>query len=382
MTQGGFRLHWLPFSCWPAINFPMKKTPLYEEHVALNARIVPFAGWEMPVEYAGLRKEHEAVRSACGLFDVSHMGEIRVRGPKALETLQWITTNDVAALQKGQAHYTLFPNKIGGIVDDLLVYCLEENEDYLLCVNASNAEKDWDFVQSNNKGAEISNESSQWAQVALQGPKAFTVLKEAIDLAADQYKPFQVIDLQWQGTELIVAFTGYTGESGVEIFVPAEKARELWRALLEVGGQQGIQPCGLGARDTLRTEMKYSLYGNEIDDSTNPYMAGLGWVVKPAAKDFIGKDIILQQKEKGFAQKLVGIKMIGKGIARHGYDLLDIDKKKIGTVTSGTVSPSLNENIGIAYVANEFAQVGSRVWVDIRGRAVDAQVVKTPFITK
>lgn len=365
-----------------AISFQMKKTPLFEEHLALNARIVPFAGWEMPVEYAGLRKEHEAVRTSCGLFDVSHMGEIRVRGPKAVESLQWITTNDVGALQKGQAHYTLFPNENGGIVDDLIIYCLEPNADYLLCVNASNTDKDWEFVQANNKGADIKNESSEWAQVALQGPKAFDVLKDAIDLAADQYKPFQVIELQWQGAQMIVAFTGYTGEAGVEIFVPAGRAKDLWRALMEVGQRHRLQPCGLGARDTLRTEMKYSLYGNEIDDTTNPYMAGLGWVVKPAAKDFIGKDLILKQKENGFAQKLIGFKMVGKGIARHGYDVLDVDKKKIGTVTSGTVSPSLNENIGIAYVAKSSAELGSRFWVDIRGRAVEAQVVKTPFVTK
>lgn len=358
----------------------MRKTPLYDEHVKLEARIIPFAGWEMPVEYSGLRKEHEAVRNNCGLFDVSHMGEIRFTGPKALESLQWLTTNDVAVLKKGEAQYSLLPNANGGLVDDIIVYCLKPNEDYLVCVNAANTDKDWEHIQANNKGADIENQSESWGQIAVQGPKSFELLSDAIDLAAENYKPFQVISLDWQGAELLVAFTGYTGEKGVEIFVPKAKAAELWQALMSVGKPLGVLPCGLGARDTLRTEMCYSLYGHEINDQTNPYSARLGWVVKPTAKDFLGKDKMLAEKESGFQHKLVGFKMLGKGIARAEYDLVDQDRKKIGYVTSGTPSPTLNENIGLGFVSNEFSEPGSKIWVDIRGRSVEALVSKTPFI--
>ncbi len=360
----------------------MNKTALNEEHKKLNAKMVPFAGWEMPVEYSGLRKEHNAVRETCGLFDVSHMGEFRFRGPKALESLQWLTTNDVAALHKGQAHYTLFGNANGGLVDDLIIYCLEEGEDYLLCVNAANIDKDWRHVLANNQGALVENESSKWSQVALQGPNSMAVLEKALDFAASQYKPFNVIKLDWQDTELIVAFTGYTGERGVEIFVENDKAVALWQALLENGEEHGIEPCGLGCRDTLRTEMGYSLYGHEITDETNPYSARLGWVVKPHAKDFLGKDKMLQQKEAGFDHKLIGFKMTGRGIARAEYKLLDPSGDEIGWVTSGTPSPSLNENIGLGFVKPEFSEIGAKISVDIRGRAVEAQVTKIPFLDR
>ncbi len=360
----------------------MKKTPLYNEHEKLGGRIVPFAGWQMPVEYSGIRDEHHTVRSAAGLFDVSHMGEIRVTGPKAFETLQWLTTNDVAKLEKGQAQYSLLPNPEGGLVDDLIVYCLEPNEDYLLCVNASNTDKDWAHIQEYNRGADLTNESSFWGQVALQGPKAFDILRAVFDGELSEIKPFCFQQMIWQGTDIVVARTGYTGEDGVEIFVPWNETESLWLELLEKGGPLGLKPCGLGARDTLRTEMKYSLYGQEIDDVINPYSAGLGWVIKPTAKDFVGKGPMLAGKEKGLPRKLVGFKMVEKGIPRHGYTLVDIDKKPIGTVTSGTVSPSLNENIGLGYVDKAHSDVGREIWVDIRGRAVKALVASTPFVKK
>jgi aminomethyltransferase len=361
-------------------------TPLIDEHKKSKAKIVDFAGWQMPVEYVGLRQEHMHVRSKVGLFDVSHMGEIRVKGPKALETLQWITSNDVSQLSNGKAQYSLFTNPAGGIVDDLIVYCLEKDADYLLCVNASNTEKDWEWIQKNNKGADIKNESADWGQIAVQGPFAMDLVSLVVGDRANSIAPFSFIEVKWDSgngpANLIVARTGYTGEDGCEIFVPWKHTVSLWVKLLEKGENFEVMPIGLGARDTLRTEMKYSLYGHEIDDESNPYEAGLGWVVKPNAKDFIGKEKILATKAGGLKRKLVGFKAIDKGIPRQGYNVVDVDKKVIGKVTSGTVSPSLNENIGIAYVLSDYAAVGTEIFVDIRGRPVKCLVVATPFVNK
>ena len=357
----------------------MLKTPLVDEHIKLGARMVDFAGWYMPVQYKGLKEEHLNVRTHVGLFDVSHMGEVRVKGPKALETLEWLTTNDVSKLNNGEAQYSLLPNADGGLVDDIIVYCLSKNEDYLVCVNASNKDKDFAWMQKNNKGADITDDSSQWGQIAIQGPKALALCDEVFGHKVSEMKSFTVHSATFQGAPIMIATTGYTGEKGCEVFVEASATAALWQELLKVGEKHGVQAIGLGARDTLRTEMKYSLYGHEIDDTTNPYEAGLGWVIKPAKKDFIGKGAIVGAKEAGLQRSLVGFKMLDKGIPRQGYDLYSIDNILIGKVTSGTHSPSLDEPIGIGYVTVANSAEGTEIFVDIRGRKVKAKVCKTPF---
>lgn len=366
-----------------------QKTPLAQEHERLGARMVDFAGWWMPVQYRGLKEEHQSVRSGVGLFDVSHMGEFRVRGPKSLETLQWITTNDVSKLQAGEAHYSLFPNENGGIVDDLIVYCVKPGEEYLLCVNAANIEKDFAFVQKNNRGAELKNESSDWGQIAVQGPKALTLLDRLFssgDVLPSKMKTFTHREFEGpkslSGARVIVARTGYTGEDGAEVFVPKAATVALWNELLSVGKDLGVEPIGLGARDTLRTEMKYSLYGHEIDDTTNPYEAGLGWVTKPMAKDFLGKAKIVAVKEQGLTRKLVGFEMLDRGIPRQGYALKSAAGDTIGVCTSGTMSPTTGACIGIGYVASAQSADGTEIAVDIRGKNVRAKVRPTPFIEK
>lgn len=359
-----------------------QKTPLYDEHLKLGARMVDFAGWIMPIQYEGLKEEHAHTRHHVGLFDVSHMGEIRVKGPKAVEALQWLTTNDVASLSNGQAHYSMLPNENGGLVDDIFVYCLEKNADYLVCVNASNKDKDFAWMIKNNKGADITDESATWGQIAVQGP-------EALQLCDAVFAPFkvsemarnQIVKAQFQGHAIMIATTGYTGEAGCEVFIEAAGTVKLWQTLL-ANTTTKTKAIGLGARDTLRTEMKYSLYGHEIDDTTNPYEAVLGWAIKPNAKDFIGKALMLQGKEGGLKRKLIGFKMLERGIPRQGYELKTIDGQKIGYVTSGTHSPTLDEPIGIAYVESSFSTEGSVFFVDIRGKLVKASVVKTPFVQK
>ncbi len=363
---------------------PLKETPLRTLHESLGAKMVPFAGWTMPVQYKGLKEEHENVRTNVGLFDVSHMGEIRVTGPKSVESLQWMTTNDVSKLAAGEAQYSLFPNEQGGIVDDLFIYCVKPGEDYLLCVNASNVEKDFAFVKANNRGATIVNESADWSQIAVQGPKAMELLARVLGEGASAVPRNGHREFSFGSGQLILARTGYTGEDGAEIFVRNADAKQLWNLLMEKGQSLGVAPIGLGARDTLRTEMKYSLYGHEIDDSTNPYEAGLGWVVKPAAKDFIGKEKILAAKERGLKQKLVGFVLEDRGIPRQGFSVHSgpdsFDTNKIGRVTSGTLSPSSNLPIGIAYVDAAYSQVGTEFYLDIRGRGAKARVVATPFV--
>ncbi len=359
----------------------LKSTILKTEHERLGARMVDFAGWYMPVQYEGVKEEHLAVRKDVGLFDVSHMGEIRVKGPKSLETLQWCTTNDVSVLKKNQAQYSLYPNETGGIVDDLIVYCIEPGQEYLLCVNASNADKDFAYMLKNNKGAEITNESGIWSQIAVQGPKAMQLLARIYGDMVKDIPTFEFREMPFSGAATLVARTGYTGEDGCEIFVRNAQAVELWQTLLQKGAELGVKAIGLGARDTLRTEMKYSLYGNEIDDESNPYGAGLAWVVKASKKDFLGKAAMLAKKEEGLKFKLIGFEMIDRGIPRHGYPLLSIDKnEKIGVVTSGTFSPSLNSSVGIAYVRSDLATPGSEFQVSVRERGVKARVVATPFV--
>lgn len=360
-------------------NSEIQRTPLAAAHEKLGARMVDFAGWWMPVQYRGLKEEHLCVRKNVGLFDVSHMGEIRVKGANALATLEWLTTNHVTKLAKGQAHYSLLPNHEGGLVDDIIIYCLEPNADYLVCVNASNKDKDYQWMVKNNRGAEITDESARWGQIAVQGPKARTLLARVLGEDVNAMKSFEVKSFTKWGAGLLLATTGYTGEAGGEIFVPAELTEKLWFELLEKGTDLGVEPIGLGARDTLRTEMKYSLYGHEIDDHSNPYEAGLGWVVKPAAKDFIGKGPMTAVKEKGLNRQLVGIELTGKGIPRQGYRILNEKDEEIGSITSGTLSPSTEKAIGIAYVAMPYVALGTPVLVDIRGRSVTAKVCATPF---
>lgn len=364
-----------------------KKTPLNENHKRRGAKMVSFAGWEMPIQYTQLKEEHHSVRNHVGLFDVSHMGEIRFKGPSALSSLQWLTTNDVAKLEAGQAQYSLLPNATGGLVDDIIVYCLEKNSDYLVCVNASNKDKDFDWMVKNNKGAQVTDESSQWGQIAVQGPKAHDLLKTVFNESFDSVKNFSVLNRKFtnskgKSVEVIIATTGYTGERGAEVFVPWSETESLWDLLLEKGESLGARPIGLGARDTLRTEMKYSLYGHEINDELNPYAAGLGWAIKPDAKDFMGRTAILKGKEQGLTQKLIGFRMLEKGIPRETYKLLSKDGSTTGWVTSGTHSPTLDAPIGIGYVKTQDAEMGSEILVDIRGRNVKAQVCKTPFIQK
>jgi aminomethyltransferase len=361
----------------------LKSTPLKNQHIALGAKMVDFAGWYMPVEYGlGLRQEHVACRTSVGLFDVSHMGEVFIRGPKALETVEWLTSNFAGKLGNGQAQYSLLTNESGGLVDDLIVYCLEKGREYLLCVNASNCDKDFAWMQAHNRGAEIVNESENWGQIAVQGPKAMQLLSLVFGADVMLIPAFEFRRMAFGGATVLVARTGYTGEDGCEVFVPAELTESLWVKLMAVGQPFGVQPIGLGARDTLRTEMKYPLYGHEIDDSTNPYAAGLGWVVKPEQKDFVGRDVILAGKEAAMRRRLIGFKMLERGIARQGYKLFAFDNQEVGYVTSGTLSPSLNENIGVAYLDSKLVTVGSKFSVEIRGRMVQAEVVKTPFVNK
>lgn len=360
----------------------MKKTPLAQTHEKLGARMVDFAGWYMPVQYVGLREEHDNVRKNVGLFDVSHMGEVRFKGPKALESLEWLTTNDVAKLNDGEAQYSLLPNDQGGLVDDIIVYCLKKNEDYLVCVNASNKDKDFAWMSTHNKGAIVTDESDLWGQIAIQGPRALELCDRVFGFKVSEMKPFTLQAGQFQNHKIMVATTGYTGEKGCEVFIDAAGTPALWLHLLEQGKDLGIMSIGLGARDTLRTEMKYSLYGHEIDDTTNPYEAGLGWVIKPAKKDFMGKGLIVGKKETGLTRNLVGFKMLEKGIPRQGYSLFSFDNKEIGKVTSGTHSPTLDEPIGIAYIDLAFAKEGTEFQLDIRGRKAKAVVCKTPFIQK
>ncbi len=358
-----------------------QKTPLYNEHVRLNARMVDFAGWVMPIQYEGLKEEHFATRNNVGLFDVSHMGEIRVQGPKAVETLQWLTTNDISKLEKGQAQYGLLPNDQGGLVDDIFVYCLEKNSDYLVCVNASNKDKDFAWMIKHNKGAAITDESSQWGQIAIQGPNAIKLCDSVFGAGVVSSMNRNEIKVStFENYKIMIATTGYTGEKGCEVFVEAAGTEKLWKALL--ADPIAAKPIGLGARDTLRTEMKYSLYGHEIDDTTNPYEAGLGWAMKPLAKDFMSKAAIVAVKEKGLQKKLIGLKMVDRGIPRQGYEVKTADGQKIGWITSGTHSPTLDEPIGIAYVDSKFSAEASEIFVDIRGKLVKACVVKTPFVIK
>jgi aminomethyltransferase len=357
-----------------------KRTPLYEVHVQSGARMVEFAGWDMPVQYTGLLDEHEAVRTRAGLFDVSHMGEVVFRGPKALEALNGIFTNDLTKVADGQAQYGCLCRESGGIVDDVVVY-RRSAEDLLVCVNAGNRQKDFEWLRDHAGGAHVANESDDWAQIALQGPKAHAILQPLTATDLSKLKAFRFAQGEVAGVTCTIARTGYTGEDGFEFFCRPSDGVRLWEALGLAGKAEGLVPAGLGARDTLRLEVAYRLYGSDMDDATTPLEAGLGWVVKFDKGDFIGRDAMLRQKEGGLPRKLVGFVLTDPGIARHGFDVLH-DGRKAGTVTSGTRSPTLKTSIGLAYVPPPLAAEGSTFAVDVRGRSASAQVVKTPFYTR
>ncbi|WP_242344825.1 glycine cleavage system aminomethyltransferase GcvT [Anaeromyxobacter terrae] len=357
-----------------------QRTPLFDTHVRSGARMVDFAGWEMPVQYAGILEEHDAVRTRVGLFDVSHMGEVVFRGPRALESLNRLFTNDLSKVADGQAQYGCLCRESGGIVDDVVVY-RRAADDLLVCVNAGNRQKDFEWLSSHAGAADVKNESDEWAQLALQGPLAAQLLQRLTPLDLSPIRSYRFAQGDVAGVPCLVARTGYTGEDGFELFCPPAAAPRLWDALIDAGEAEGIQPCGLGARDSLRLEMAYRLYGSDMDDGTTPLEAGLGWVVKLDKGEFIGRDALVRQKEQGLARKLVGFVLTEAGIARHGYPVVQ-DGRKVGEVTSGTKSPSLKTSIGLAYVPPALAAEGSTFAVEIRGRAAAAKVVKTPFYTR
>lgn len=358
----------------------LKNVPLNDVHVKLGAKMVPFAGYNMPVRYSSDIEEHMTVRNGVGVFDVSHMGEFKVEGPQALDLIQRVTSNDASKLIDGQAQYSCLPNETGGIVDDLLVYKMKDN-DYLLVVNASNIEKDWNWISRfNSKGAVMKNISDDLCLFAVQGPKAKAVLQTltATDLNAIPYYHFA------KGTfagvsDVIMSNTGYTGAGGFEIYVNKAHGVKVWEAIFEAGKNENIKPIGLGARDTLRLEMGFCLYGNDIDDTTSPIEGGLGWITK-FTKDFTNSASIKAQKEKGVGRKLVGFKMVDKGIPRHDYPIKDASNNVIGKVTSGTMSPVLGIGIGMGYVTTPNAPAGSEIFIEVRGKNLKAQVSKLPLI--
>lgn len=357
-----------------------KQIPLNDLHVKLGGKMVPFAGFNMPVRYSSDIEEHMTVRKGVGVFDVSHMGEFLVKGPHALDLIQLVTSNDASKLVDGQAQYSCFPNETGGIVDDLIVYKKKDN-DYMLVVNAGNIDKDWAWVNKfNTKGAELKNISEDICLFAVQGPKAVATLQKLtkVDLSTIKYYHFAIGEFAGV-QDVIMSNTGYTGAGGFEIYVHKDHAENVWHKIFEAGKEFDIKPIGLGARDTLRLEMGFCLYGNDIDDTTSPLEGGLGWITK-FTKEFINAASIKKQKDGGVKKKLVGFKMIDKGIPRHDYALKDAAGNVIGKVTSGTMSPVLGIGVGLGYVNTEHAAVGSEIFVDVRGKALKAQVSKTPFV--
>lgn len=360
----------------------MKNTAITQKHIDLGAKMVPFAGFSMPVSYSGLNDEHLAVRNSVGIFDVSHMGEFMLKGEKALDLIQLITSNDASKLTDKKVQYTCMPNDKGGIIDDLLVYQWDKTE-YYLVVNASNIEKDLTWIKKHNTfGVEITDMSDGLSLFAVQGPNAIKTLQKLteIDLSKMEYYSFdagKVADC----ADVIISNTGYTGAGGFEIYVWNKEAAKMWDAIMEAGKEFGIKPIGLGARDTLRLEMGFCLYGNDIDDTTSPLEAGLGWITK-FTKEFTNSKSLKEQKEKGVSKKLVGFEMLERGIPRHDYEIADAGGNIIGKVTSGTQSPSLNKGIGMGYVQTAFSQPGSEIFIKIRDKALKANVVKVPFLKK
>jgi aminomethyltransferase len=359
----------------------LKSVALHETHIALGAKMVPFAGYHMPLKYGSETEEHLNVRKGVGVFDVSHMGEFIVEGPGALDLIQYVCSNDAASLSPGKVQYSCLPNGQGGIVDDLLVYMIAP-ELYMLVVNASNIEKDWEWLQKNNHfGATMKNISDDTSLFAIQGPKAGDVMKNISNVATEEMKYYtfaegNILDIL---PDALISATGYTGAGGFEIYVSNDKARQVWDAIFEAGASEGIVPVGLGARDTLRLEMGYCLYGNDIDDTTSPIEAGLGWITK-FNKSFIDDQRLKAQKEEGVSRKLIGFVMIDKGIPRQGYELMNAQDEIIGRVSSGSISPVLNQGIGLGYVATEYCKADTEIFVSVRGRTLLARVSRLPFI--
>ena len=359
----------------------MKNTALSQTHEAFGAKMVPFAGYNMPVSYEGVTAEHETVRKKVGVFDVSHMGEFLISGPKALELIQKVSSNDAAKLTIGKAQYSCLPNETGGIVDDLIIYKLKE-EQYLLVVNASNIEKDWSHISKYNEaiGAEMRNISEDYSLLAIQGPKAVESMQSltSVDLSAIKFYNFEVAN--FAGVDhVIISATGYTGSGGFEIYCKNTEVKQIWDKVFEAGAAFGIKPIGLAARDTLRLEMGYCLYGNDINDTTSPFEAGLGWITK-FTKDFVNSEALAKEKAHGPERKLVAFELDDRGIPRHDYDIVDGHGKKIGIVTSGTMSPSLGKGIGMGYVPAILSDTGTKIHIQIRKKAISATIVKLPFL--
>ena len=360
----------------------MKKTALYNKHIELRAKMVPFAGYEMPVQYSGVNQEHINVRNNVGVFDVSHMGEFIVKGENALKLIQKISSNDASTLFPGRAQYSYLPNSEGGIVDDMLVYMIEENH-YMLVVNASNIEKDWNWISiQNTMGAELSNISENLSLIAVQGPKAVELLQNYTDLNLSAIKFYHFQKGTFAGyNDIIISATGYTGSGGFELYVPNSYAVEIWDLIFSSDSKYNVLPAGLAARDTLRLEMGYCLYGNDINDQTSPISAGLSWVTK-FNKEFIGKDIIQNHKLQGTQNKLVAFELLERGIPRKDYEIMNADAKLIGKVTSGTMGPSVRKAIGMGYVNSNFSNFGNSIFINIRNKSIPAKIVKLPFFKK
>ena len=360
----------------------MKTTPFTQKHIELGAKMADFAGYNMPISYSGINDEHAAVRKNAGVFDVSHMGEFIIKGPEALPLIQKLVTNDVSKISAGKAQYSCLTNENGGIIDDLIVYCIEENKVYMLVVNASNIEKDWNWISEHNtEGAEMHNISDHTALLAIQGPNATQILQPLTAMDILNLKYYTFVKGNFAGVDnVLVSATGYTGAGGVEIYFEdkGNDAEKIWNAIFEAGKSQGIKPIGLAARDTLRLEMGFCLYGNDIDDTTTPLEGGLGWITK-FTKDFTARNILENQKAEGIKRKLVGFEMIDKGIPRKGYEITNENGDTIGNVTSGTQAPSLGKAIGMGYVKMENASIGSFIYIKVREKLVKAQIVKMPF---
>lgn len=361
----------------------MKNTALTDKHISLGAKMVPFAGYNMPVQYEGVNAEHEIVREGVGVFDVSHMGEFFLTGPGALDLIQKVTTNDASALTDGRAQYSCMPNGKGGIVDDLIIYKISDNN-YMLVVNASNIEKDWNWISSHNTfDVEMINRSDEYSLLAIQGPKAVEAMQSlsSVNLSAIKYYHFTIADFAGFDN-VIISATGYTGSGGFEIYVKNDQVEALWDKVFEAGANYGIKPIGLAARDTLRLEMGYCLYGNDIDDTTSPLEAGLGWITKLSKDDFIDKDFLSNQKEEGIKRKLIAFELIDRGVPRHDYPIQDANGNDVGVVTSGTMSPSTKKAIGLGYVPVEMSSVGTEIFIGVRNKSLKAEVVKLPFYQK
>jgi len=367
----------------------LRRTPLYHEHLKSAGKMVPFAGWEMPVQYpAGLVKEHECVRENVGLFDVSHMGEIEVKGGGAIAYLDYVTCNSVASMKDGQAQYSALPNPAGGVIDDIIVYRFSA-EHFLLCVNAANADIDFAWLKEHERSdAEVTNVSDQYAQIAVQGPKAFQLLERVFGRAIGiEVKPFWFVQDVWRESPVIIARTGYTGEDGVEIFVSPEKAGELWEVLLQKGEDLGVLPCGLGARDSLRLEVCYPLHGHELSPEISAIESGLAWIVKPEKKgDFIGRSVLEREKSEGAQRALAGFYLEEPGIAREGTEVHSLDGRSIGTVTSGTRTPTVGKRegkaLGLMLIERKYAELDTQLYAIVRGKNIALRVVKTPFYKK